>query len=144
MYLYDLTLSSHVNYTYTHFSWKRSLKFAFVQDRKIKAPFKVGEVNRSPTVGDRIKKILSKRKKKDTFSIVVGQCHNVTNHNVTQLLPHILCTILVCFFMCTYKHESIPPCEFIIAIEYSYHVSNKISHYIFIQLLFCYSIFFFK
>jgi len=33
-------------------------------------------------------KILWKRKKKDSCGIVVVQYHNVTNHNVTQVLPH--------------------------------------------------------
>jgi len=44
-------------------------------------------VNHNVTRVQRNKKILLKRKKKDTCDIVVGQCHNVTNHNVTQVLP---------------------------------------------------------
>ena len=32
-------------------------------------------------------KNILKEKKKDTCDIVVGQCHNVTNHNVTHVLP---------------------------------------------------------
>jgi len=33
------------------------------------------------------KKTLEKRKKKSHCDIVVGQCHNVTNHNITKCYP---------------------------------------------------------
>jgi len=34
------------------------------------------------------KNIIKEKEKKDTWDIVVGQCLNVTNHNVTQMLPY--------------------------------------------------------
>jgi len=46
--------------------------------------------NHNVTHVQRNKNILWKRKKKDTYDVVVGQCHNVTNHNVTQVSPPIL------------------------------------------------------
>ena len=64
--------------------------------------------NYNVTYVQRNKKILWERKKKHTCDIVVGQCHNVTNHNVTQVLPlykHIK-NFIPFFFNKNYFHQS--------------------------------------